>query len=166
MNTVHDPPELIVVMRRFALARHRFLNKLARSIGVSRNEFDALDYIQEAGTITPARLAELLDVTGGAVTSLVDKLEAAGYVRREANKADRRSILISLTPEMEGIAQMAFSSFAEEIIAASETRMTSEERAAAVRLMEAAIQAAANASQPEELKRVTRPFHRRFPRSK
>ena len=38
------------------------------------------------------------------LTSALDRLERAGFVRREANPADRRSFLVSLTTQGEGSA--------------------------------------------------------------
>jgi DNA-binding MarR family transcriptional regulator len=47
-----------------------------------------------------------MGLTTGAVTRLVDRLERAGYVRREPDPADRRRIVIHLVPErVAGIAR-------------------------------------------------------------
>jgi DNA-binding MarR family transcriptional regulator len=144
MSTHLEPPEIVVTLRRFAMERHRYITHLARSLGLSRTEFEALDYIQEAGAITPAKLADLLCVTGGAVTSLVDKLEDAGYVRREVNKRDRRSILLTLTDEAEGLGERAFGGFVADIDAAA-SRMTAGQRAATIEFLKSATAAAISA---------------------
>jgi DNA-binding MarR family transcriptional regulator len=49
--------------------------------------------------ISHSRLAELLGVTKGSITGLVDGLEHDGYVKREDRGEDRRTRLISLTPD-------------------------------------------------------------------
>lgn len=39
-------------------------------------------------------------MTTGAITRVIDRLERAGYVRRERDLHDRRSVLIQLQPKM------------------------------------------------------------------
>jgi DNA-binding MarR family transcriptional regulator len=48
--------------------------------------------------VSHSQLADLLGVTKGSVTGLVDGLERDGYVKREDRGGDRRMRLISLTP--------------------------------------------------------------------
>jgi DNA-binding MarR family transcriptional regulator len=38
-------------------------------------------------------------VTSGAITNRIDRLEQRGWVRRDVDPADRRQVLVSLTPE-------------------------------------------------------------------
>ena len=49
--------------------------------------------------MTPTRLAELSDLTSGAVTGVLDRLERAGFVRRESDPNDRRRLLVRVDPE-------------------------------------------------------------------
>ena len=54
-----------------------------------------------AGADSPLRMAELaaaLDVVPRSATSMIDALEAAGLVARQADREDRRSVLVALTP--------------------------------------------------------------------
>ncbi len=48
---------------------------------------------------TANELAQALDQTPSAVTRLLDKLEALGYVRREPHAQDRRALQIVMTDE-------------------------------------------------------------------
>jgi DNA-binding MarR family transcriptional regulator len=48
--------------------------------------------------LSHSRLAELLGVTKGSITGLVDGLESEGFVKREGTGDDRRLRFISLTP--------------------------------------------------------------------
>jgi len=48
---------------------------------------------------TANELAQALDQTPSAVTRLLDKLEALGYVRREPHALDRRALQIVMTDE-------------------------------------------------------------------
>ena len=47
------------------------------------------------------RLAELRDITSSAATQAVDSLANKGFVNREQDESDRRSTLISLTPNFQ-----------------------------------------------------------------
>ena len=47
---------------------------------------------------TPGALAASLDLSSGAMTSRLDRLEEAGFVRRVADPDDRRSVVVELTP--------------------------------------------------------------------
>ncbi|WP_217595802.1 MarR family winged helix-turn-helix transcriptional regulator [Cohnella sp. GbtcB17] len=44
-------------------------------------------------------LAEELDLTSGAITTLCDKLENKGFARRRRMEEDRRTVLLDITPE-------------------------------------------------------------------
>jgi DNA-binding MarR family transcriptional regulator len=51
------------------------------------------------GARSPSELAEILDVTRGNMTGLIDGLEREGWIRREAHPDDRRGLFIVLTEE-------------------------------------------------------------------
>ena len=46
-----------------------------------------------------SELGRIIGVDNSAMTGLVDRLEKAGFVRREAKQEDRRALLIRITPE-------------------------------------------------------------------
>ena len=67
--------------------------------GLSPAEGHLLTYLR---SYAPASIGELLRVFGikqSTFTSMLDRLETAGLVRREMNPADRRSFLIHITDE-------------------------------------------------------------------
>lgn len=53
---------------------------------------------EESLSSTPSLLAEKIGVTRATMTGLLDSLEQGGLVKREFDKADRRSVMIKLTP--------------------------------------------------------------------
>jgi DNA-binding MarR family transcriptional regulator len=55
--------------------------------------------LQLMGPMTAGQLAELTGLTTGAVTAMIDRLEGAGYVRREIDPADRRRVLVHAVGE-------------------------------------------------------------------
>ena len=69
---------------------------VAERVGLSSSDLECLDFIVMAGTqaITPSQLATATGLTSGAITGLVDRLENAGFVRREADPVDRRKVRV------------------------------------------------------------------------
>ena len=45
-----------------------------------------------------SRLAEITGLTTGAISGLVDRLESAGFVRRQRDPDDRRRVIIEVVP--------------------------------------------------------------------
>ena len=69
------------------------------SCGLSIPKLMALQRLVEAGDVLPlGQLAERLSCVKSNVTQLVDRLEADGFVSREADPNDRRSRLAVITP--------------------------------------------------------------------
>lgn len=74
-----------------------YLEAHTRELGVSPLEGHVLTYLRK---YAPAAVGELIRVFGvkqSTFTSLLDRLEKAGLVRRELNPGDRRSFLIHIT---------------------------------------------------------------------
>jgi DNA-binding MarR family transcriptional regulator len=57
-----------------------------------------MSFLQQDGPMTAGRLAELTGLTSGAVTRMVDRLEARKYVRRRGDPKDRRRVVVELNP--------------------------------------------------------------------
>lgn len=55
--------------------------------------------------VTPKQAGEYLELSTGAMTSLVDRLEKRGHLERRPNPEDRRSILLHLTPSGADVAR-------------------------------------------------------------
>jgi DNA-binding MarR family transcriptional regulator len=70
---------------------------VAEAIGLNRTDQRCLDIIEQEGGATAGRLAELMGLTTGAITSVVDRLERAGFARRIRDETDRRRVRVELT---------------------------------------------------------------------
>lgn len=66
--------------------------------GLTHAQWAPLIRLHFAGTCASAQLAAELDLDAGALTRLLDRLEAKGLVARERSSTDRRVVLIDLTP--------------------------------------------------------------------
>jgi DNA-binding MarR family transcriptional regulator len=78
------------------LLRRRF-DARARSIGVSRAQWQVLIALARSEGINQAALAERLEVETITVARMVDRLQEAGLVERRADPADRRAWRLFLT---------------------------------------------------------------------
>jgi DNA-binding MarR family transcriptional regulator len=67
---------------------------LADRLGLNSTDLRCLELVLAEPGVTAGRLAELADLTTGAVTGVVDRLERSGFVRRQSDRADRRSVTI------------------------------------------------------------------------
>ncbi|WP_433043614.1 MarR family winged helix-turn-helix transcriptional regulator [Dactylosporangium sp. CS-033363] len=68
---------------------------------LQRGEYDVLAALRRAGApyaLTPSALADTLMLSRAGMTNRLDRLETAGLIERQANRADRRSLRVALTP--------------------------------------------------------------------
>lgn len=70
----------------------------------------------EAGTpMTAGGLGVALDLTPASVTALVDRMVAAGHVRREPDPSDRRRVLLVVEPGAVDLGEEFFHPLAEDL---------------------------------------------------
>src|ERR1700741_448260 len=91
--------ELETAMRKASAQGTIFAAAVAERAGISSSDMDCMDFLNLEGRITAGRLAELTGLTTGAITGVVDRLEKAGFVRRERDESDRRNVFIATVPE-------------------------------------------------------------------
>jgi DNA-binding MarR family transcriptional regulator len=99
--------ELVREVRRSQAATARFDQAVADALGLNRTDMRCLDILQLEGSVTAGRLAELTGLTTGAITTVLDRLEKAGFARRVRDEHDRRRVLVEMAPEaMSGAANL------------------------------------------------------------
>jgi DNA-binding MarR family transcriptional regulator len=108
---------LAASLQRFGLERDRMRAALVRRLGITATDLDALEHLEADGPLTQRELADRLALTSGAVTMLVDRLEAAGWVRRGPHPSDRRYVLLALTGEALAGAPDALDAYHSAIVA-------------------------------------------------
>ena len=91
--------ELEEAMRRSSAQGVMFGQAVANMAGISNSDMECMDILNLEGRVTAGRLAEVTGLTTGAITGVVDRLEKAGYVRRERDESDRRKVFISVIEE-------------------------------------------------------------------
>jgi DNA-binding MarR family transcriptional regulator len=68
---------------------------------VNRTDWRCLDILGTRGPMTAGQLANAVRLTTGAVTGVLDRLEAAGLVRRIRDTQDRRRVIVEVTDEVD-----------------------------------------------------------------
>ncbi len=86
--------QLPVRWRVFANQTVLYVQAVAEEIGLNLTDLSCTGILSVEGPITAGRLAELTGLTTGAITGAIDRLERAGYVRRERDPDDRRRVVV------------------------------------------------------------------------
>ncbi len=81
-------------VRRFIAGAILFNLKVADEVGLNGTDMQCLNLLELQGSATPGEFARWAFLTTGGVTVVLDRLEKAGYLRREPNPQDRRSSLV------------------------------------------------------------------------
>ncbi|HEY5628193.1 MAG TPA: MarR family transcriptional regulator, partial [Candidatus Limnocylindrales bacterium] len=81
---------------------HAALKETLVDYGITPEDWGVLTSLslrKEGRLSSPGALARDLELSSGAVTSRLDRLETLGFVRRLPDPGDRRGVLVELTPE-------------------------------------------------------------------
>lgn len=82
---------------RLFIAGASFMSqRAADALALHPTDMQFINLLDLLGPMTPGALAQCSGLSSGGVTVVLDRLAAAGYVRREANPHDRRSVLVHL----------------------------------------------------------------------
>jgi DNA-binding MarR family transcriptional regulator len=78
---------------------------IAERMGVVPTDFHCLHALNRSGPATASALAARVGLTAGSVSRMIDRLDAAGCIKRVADPQDRRKVLIE--PTAEGLDRVA-----------------------------------------------------------
>ncbi|MGC4868632.1 MarR family winged helix-turn-helix transcriptional regulator [Micromonospora sp. DT53] len=90
-----------------------FRYAIAERLGLTVSDLECLDYLADVGSATAGQVAERTNLTTGAVTSMLRRLQQAGYVTAERDPADRRRVIVTLRPERIAELRRPYERFAE-----------------------------------------------------
>jgi DNA-binding MarR family transcriptional regulator len=96
---------------------HRMLDETLAEYGISSGEWKVLAYLRRQGDpfcSSPGELSELADLSSGAMTNRLDRLERAGLVRRLPDPDDRRGVKVELTKEGHDVYERSVASQAQK----------------------------------------------------
>lgn len=118
---------------------------LAEHLGLNVTDLRCLEHVVDEPGLTAGRLADLSGLTSGAVTGVLDRLEAAGYVERQPDPGDRRSVTLVPVAGRVAALESARSPIDREL-GGLLARRTPAERAAIVEFLAAANTAVVDAA--------------------
>jgi DNA-binding MarR family transcriptional regulator len=96
--------QMAVAIRLFMAHAVIFQEAVAKQAGLNTTDVQCAGLLMLEGPLTPSELASRIGLTaGGAITAVVDRLEAAGLVHRVRDDADRRRVQV--TPDTEALTQ-------------------------------------------------------------
>lgn len=81
---------------------------VAARLGINSTDLECLDFIVMRGPLAAGELAAVTGLTTGAITGVIDRLERAGFARRERDGEDRRKVLVRALPAIERRAMPLF----------------------------------------------------------
>lgn len=110
-----EEPDVFAAMRAVTsiMRAHQVLlaelDAMLRPYGITFSRYEALVLLvhSSAGSLPLSKIGERLQVHATSVTNVIDRLEAAGLVRREPNPRDGRGTLAVITDEGRDVAHKA-----------------------------------------------------------
>ena len=114
-----EQPDVYAAMRAVTsiMRAHQILiaelDAMLRPYGITFSRYEALVLLVHShdGALPLSKIGERLQVHATSVTNVIDRLEAAGLVRREPNPRDGRGTLAVITGEGRAIAEKATAAF-------------------------------------------------------
>ena len=85
--------------RRMIAAAVLYSHQVSEQLRLGPSDAQFMTLLDVHGPLTPGRLADLTGLKTGTVTGVLDRLESAGFVRRDRDPNDRRKVIVSLDSE-------------------------------------------------------------------
>ncbi len=100
MNSKADlEKEVLMAAAEYGINSVLFRNAMGRKLGLNITESECLSLLRIKGISNPTELARYTGLTTGATTTMLDRLEKAGFITRKHNPNDRRRVLIEINSE-------------------------------------------------------------------
>lgn len=94
-----DYDDFLISLRQITRAIDIHSRDLQKQTGLTTSQILVLEAIRRIETPTPGSVAKEIVLSQATVTSLLDRLEKRGLVRREKMDTDKRSVRLALTAE-------------------------------------------------------------------
>lgn len=87
---------LALAGRRLSTATIMFHQAIADRLGLNVTDHKCIDLLLLNGPMTAGELAAQTGLTTGAITAVIDRLEKAGFARRNDDPRDRRRVIVAV----------------------------------------------------------------------
>jgi MarR family transcriptional regulator, 2-MHQ and catechol-resistance regulon repressor len=123
----------LVLMKAYrSLAQHAEASLRGAELALS--EFTILEVLLHKGPLQVNDIGRRVNLTSGAITSAIDRLQERGLVRRGVAEADKRVRVVSLTRAGRALIATTFDAHKARMDAAADT-LTAKERKAIIDLL-------------------------------
>lgn len=89
------------ILNDVARLLRKVYDRRVRALGLTRSQWWVVTHLYRSEGVTQSELADILEVERASLGRLLDRLEAKGWVRREADAKDRRAKRVYLTDQVE-----------------------------------------------------------------
>ena len=121
------PMEVARAARRLDMALAEMHLRFSREMSMTGGELLALEHLGMEGPLGPTDLARRLHMRTGAMTALLDRLEAQGRIARRPHSSDRRKVVVHLTEHGRDEVMAGLHTMVDEVIAMAQS-LPDEER--------------------------------------
>jgi len=99
-NTKRPTPyaDLIHAVRLFIAGSSLYSHRVAEKLGLHPTDLQFLNVLELLGPLTPKVLGRYSGLSSGGVSVVLNRLEKGGYVSRQSNPKDGRSIVVDFAP--------------------------------------------------------------------
>lgn len=105
MPELHD--HVLVSLRRIIRATDLYSRKLGKETGLTAPQLVVMRAIRSAGNLTVSGIANKVSLSQATVTSILNRLETHGLVKRQRGKQDKRQVFARLTGKGNRLFDMA-----------------------------------------------------------
>lgn len=93
-----DYTDILVAIRRIMRAVDLHSKKLTKTAGLTAPQLVVMQVLRKNGALPPSMIAKEISLSQATVTSILDRLDKAGYTRRDRSTQDKRVVHACLTP--------------------------------------------------------------------
>lgn len=98
MNPQHKlSQQVMAAAQEQGISAVLFRNAISRKLGLNSTEGECLSFLAIKGVSTPTEISRYTGLTSGSTTTMLDRLEKAGFISRKPNPNDRRGVLIEIS---------------------------------------------------------------------
>jgi len=91
-------PEIAMAVRALQRSFDAFEEAVAAKVRVNRTDLRCLDVVLAQGRVSAGELAAALGLSPAATTTVMDRMERAGYISRSQDPQNRRRVIVEPTP--------------------------------------------------------------------
>jgi DNA-binding MarR family transcriptional regulator len=109
--------ELMMAVRKLTRSSLMLQYAVAEKMNLNATDAECIDFLMEMGPSTAGDLAKMTRLTTGAITNVIDRLEKAGFVKRESDPQDRRKVIIRFIPKKHEKTKRYYDAMAADVYA-------------------------------------------------